>query len=70
MKKQLLGWQVFWVSTLYYVGKPKHQCMMHETRAKARDQIRKMKEQPWTFSKIFMCRVVVTEFGNRYERVR
>lgn len=61
MKKTLIGWEVFWIVDLYDTGNHKHESMLHETRAKARDQMRKMKAQPWTFKCVFMTRVSVNE---------
>lgn len=57
MKKTLIGWEVFYIADLYDIGKTKHECMRHDTRAEARDQMRGMKAQPWNFKTVFMCRV-------------
>ena len=71
MKKNIIGWEVFYIADLYDIGKVAHQSMMHESRAKARDHMRKLKAQPWTFKSVFMCRVVNDNNGRiSWEQVR
>lgn len=55
--KTLIGWEVFWIADLYDTGNRAYKSMRHGTRAEARDQMRKMKAQPWTFKTVFMTRV-------------
>ena len=71
MKNQLFGWQVFWIGDLYDTGKTNYESMFHGTRAKARNQMRNMKAQPWAFKKVFMTRVVIDSMGRtRWEKAR
>lgn len=68
--REVIGWTVFYMADVYDVGYKTHEMMMHGTRSKARDQMRKMKAQPWAFSEVFMCRVVMVDGQLRYERAR
>lgn len=68
--KTLIGWEVFWVADLYDTGNRVYQSMRHGTRAEARDQMRNMKAQPWTFKTVFMTRVSHDRGRTIWERAR
>lgn len=63
MKKNIVGWEVFYIADLYDIGNTKFTSRFHPSRAKARDQMRRLKAQPWTFRSVFMCRVVNDNMG-------
>lgn len=70
MKKQLLGWEVFWISDLYDLGKTEYTSMRFPNREAARTQMRGLKAQPWAFKKVFMCRVSHDRGRTIWERAR
>lgn len=70
-KNNIVFWEVFYISDLYDTGNKTHNSTKHKTREKARNQMREMKAQPWTFSSVFMCRVVNNNDGAiSWERAR